>query len=386
MANLPWHKRCERERIYEARGMSFEQIGALNMIIDMIYDCGDKLRDDDRFISNLCGCDIRVWRRIKNDLIAMGKVTLDDGFLRHQDASNGVATRLATSVANGKVSRNYRAKLARVSSENNNIGETVDPETMSQSLKSRRKIDSESLQETLSLSYSEAKASVADAPISDQEKAKPKKASCPPTSPSPQANASASDDAAPAKKSMVERVTPETLDATFFRLGKEILGKNAGGRLVRLKDHVGGAARGLEILVRAAKAESPSEFIGGVMRNKTEFGNGKRGNRDDDRFNGNKVVQPKNQTPEQRAFDEKVKADFAMTDDERHEKHIRENPEAWAATERKYEAFMAQQEDKRKAKEQQNYGPPPVDAETNRRVQEELAEFRKRLREHNVHH
>jgi uncharacterized protein YdaU (DUF1376 family) len=71
-------------------GMNLEQIGAYNLIIDLLYSRDGLVPDDDDEISRILHIDPRVWKRVKGELLAMGKIrTTIDGML---DA-NGVANR-----------------------------------------------------------------------------------------------------------------------------------------------------------------------------------------------------------------------------------------------------------------------------------------------------
>jgi uncharacterized protein YdaU (DUF1376 family) len=71
-------------------GMTFEQIGIYTLIIDLLYSRDGLVPDDDAAMIATLHADPRVWRRVKAELIALGKIrTTTDGML---DA-NGVANR-----------------------------------------------------------------------------------------------------------------------------------------------------------------------------------------------------------------------------------------------------------------------------------------------------
>lgn len=55
------------------------------------------------------------------------------------------------------------------------------------------------------------------------------------------------------------------LDVLFYRDGKQILGKSAGGQLTRLKQ-LFGLGRALEIIHIAKTKENPKEYVGGVLK------------------------------------------------------------------------------------------------------------------------
>src|SRR5215469_15857876 len=59
--------------------LTLEQIGAYNLIIDLLYARDGIVFDDDAKIAHMLHRDVRTWRRLKHELMAAGKmrVTLD---------------------------------------------------------------------------------------------------------------------------------------------------------------------------------------------------------------------------------------------------------------------------------------------------------------------
>ena len=71
-------------------GLTLEQIGAYNLIIDRLYALDGLLPDDDAAIARAFHVDIRQWKRVKAELLVKGKIRITtDGML---DA-NGVRSR-----------------------------------------------------------------------------------------------------------------------------------------------------------------------------------------------------------------------------------------------------------------------------------------------------
>lgn len=63
---------------------------------------------------------------------------------------------------------------------------------------------------------------------------------------------------------------PETDDHRLYRRGKEVLGKNSGGVITKLKAKYGGdCRRALHAIENAALAENANEYIGGVLKGGT---------------------------------------------------------------------------------------------------------------------
>ena len=100
-------------------GMTLEQIGAYTLIIDRLYALDGVMPDDDVEMAHALHLDPRLWHRIKNELMAKGKIRVTiDGML---DA-NGVRSRLL--VANmrstsAKHAADVRWRNYRKTKENN---------------------------------------------------------------------------------------------------------------------------------------------------------------------------------------------------------------------------------------------------------------------------
>lgn len=97
---IQWYPRDPASELEAAAQLTLEERGALGTVIDLIYARANDLRDDDRFIAGHCGCDVRVWRRIKARLLALGRLyvkTDEAGGARlcNTEADDGVAKALA---------------------------------------------------------------------------------------------------------------------------------------------------------------------------------------------------------------------------------------------------------------------------------------------------
>lgn len=73
-----WHI---EDYVQGTKGMALETEGAYIRFLMRLYRRGKPLPDDDRFMSIVMGLSIRVWKRIKGSLIAIGKIVLRSGCL-----------------------------------------------------------------------------------------------------------------------------------------------------------------------------------------------------------------------------------------------------------------------------------------------------------------
>src|SRR5688572_10031145 len=95
-----------------ARGLSFEERGALDAVLDLIYLNDGAVADDEDYIIKCLGCDIRPWRRLRVRLIELGRIYAVDGTLRNARANRECAAALerrAIARAGGLASGRSRA-------------------------------------------------------------------------------------------------------------------------------------------------------------------------------------------------------------------------------------------------------------------------------------
>src|SRR5688572_5594528 len=95
-----------------ARGLSFEERGALDAVLDLIYLNDGAVADDEDYIIKCLGCDIRPWRRLRTRLIEIGRIYAVDGTLRNARADRECAAALerrAIAQAGGIASGRSRA-------------------------------------------------------------------------------------------------------------------------------------------------------------------------------------------------------------------------------------------------------------------------------------
>lgn len=81
-----WYRRCGADFIHGTMALSLEEKGAYSLCLDLIYDRGGPIPDDERWIAGVCGVSARRWRGIRSRLIEAGKLTASDGFLTNARA------------------------------------------------------------------------------------------------------------------------------------------------------------------------------------------------------------------------------------------------------------------------------------------------------------
>lgn len=104
-----WYKRFVENALVGMKALTLEERGAYNTVLDLIYLHGGTLNDDNKFITGWLGVDVRIWKRIKVRLLALGKLRLDGGKLRNDRADvevpkatgRPIATPLATGTSEG---------------------------------------------------------------------------------------------------------------------------------------------------------------------------------------------------------------------------------------------------------------------------------------------
>ena len=131
-------------------GLTLEERGAYNTVLDLIYAHGGAINDDAKFIARNLGCDVRVWKRIRQKLIDLGKLYVDGATLRNHRADAEVqrALRKLAQASKGGISsaskraadhevdptsaelspnfgRTYPPKLVPDSNEISDLGSTI---------------------------------------------------------------------------------------------------------------------------------------------------------------------------------------------------------------------------------------------------------------------
>lgn len=78
---MKFYKRDPDRALAGMAEMNFEQRGAYNSLLDLLYSRDGDVPDDDARVSRMLSCHWRQWARLKAELIALGKVWVEGGKL-----------------------------------------------------------------------------------------------------------------------------------------------------------------------------------------------------------------------------------------------------------------------------------------------------------------
>lgn len=74
MSGNPWHKRYHSDALNGYMSLSLEERGAYSTILDLLYDRGEPILDNERLLAGYLGVSIRKTRAVIEALIAKGKI------------------------------------------------------------------------------------------------------------------------------------------------------------------------------------------------------------------------------------------------------------------------------------------------------------------------
>lgn len=121
-----WHL---GDYITGTQGMSLEHEGAYMRFLVRLYDRGKPFPDDDRFMCTVMGLSLRVWRRIRDTLVTVGKIICRNGSLtnaRFERERQKRAEELRKQVESARKRwENERAKQRRNGEVSQEFGESL---------------------------------------------------------------------------------------------------------------------------------------------------------------------------------------------------------------------------------------------------------------------
>lgn len=79
---MKWYKRDPDAALGGMSVLTLEERGAYNGLLDVLYSCDGIVPDVDEDVARMLTIDVRVWRRLKAQLMARGKVWVEDGMLQ----------------------------------------------------------------------------------------------------------------------------------------------------------------------------------------------------------------------------------------------------------------------------------------------------------------
>ena len=78
MSARPYHKRYHSDALAGFMSLTLEERGAYQTLLDLIYDRGGPILDNERLLAGYMGCSVRKWRLLREQLIEKRKIRLND--------------------------------------------------------------------------------------------------------------------------------------------------------------------------------------------------------------------------------------------------------------------------------------------------------------------
>ena len=123
MNGNPWHKRYHSDALNGYMALSLEERGAYTTLLDMLYDRGEPILDNDRLIAGYMGVSVRKARAMVESLIGKGKIIrTGGGHLTNARFEKERENELKTSrkhAENGSEGGRKSAELSKKAKENN---------------------------------------------------------------------------------------------------------------------------------------------------------------------------------------------------------------------------------------------------------------------------
>lgn len=129
MSALPYHKRYHSDALAGMMPLTLEERGAYNTLLDLIYDRGGPLIDNERLLAGYMNCSIRKWRMIRDELIAKRKISINrDGLITNGRAEKEIENQSKTHrklIEAGSKGGRTRAENEKKDNENNESGQAT---------------------------------------------------------------------------------------------------------------------------------------------------------------------------------------------------------------------------------------------------------------------
>jgi uncharacterized protein YdaU (DUF1376 family) len=90
MGTLKWYKRDPRAALIGMMGLTLEECGAYNKLLDLIYIHDGAVADDANYLCRTLNCTPRTWKRIKARLLDTGKIYIHNSHIRNERADDEV--------------------------------------------------------------------------------------------------------------------------------------------------------------------------------------------------------------------------------------------------------------------------------------------------------
>lgn len=97
MSALPYHKRYHSDALAGFMALTLEERGAYQTLLDMMYDRGGPLIDNERLLAGYMNCSVRKWVQLRQILIQKGKITINrDGMICNNRARKEIENQSKT--------------------------------------------------------------------------------------------------------------------------------------------------------------------------------------------------------------------------------------------------------------------------------------------------
>lgn len=126
MSERPWHKRYHSDALSGFIVLSLEERGAFQTLLDLMYDRGGPMPDNDGLLARYMGVSIRKWKSLRESLIGLGKIREEGGFLVNDRAISEIENASKTSrklAENGAKGGRKKHENSKKDNENNESDE-----------------------------------------------------------------------------------------------------------------------------------------------------------------------------------------------------------------------------------------------------------------------
>lgn len=125
MSDRPWHKRYHGDALTGFMVLTLEERGAYQTLLDLMYDAGGPIPDNENVLARYMGVSIRKWRSIRHALVEVhSKISVDDtGRLTNARVISEVENAAKTSRKNSENATKPKRKNREVGKNDNKNNE-----------------------------------------------------------------------------------------------------------------------------------------------------------------------------------------------------------------------------------------------------------------------
>ncbi|WP_454888682.1 DUF1376 domain-containing protein [Sphingobium indicum] len=123
-----WHKRYHSDALTGFMSLTLEERGAFQTILDLIYDRGGPITNNDRLLAGYMGVSLRKWAAIRDALTSKGKIAIEDGHITNRRAIFEIEKAAKTSrnhAENGSKGGRKSGEIRKKSNEINGTNEAA---------------------------------------------------------------------------------------------------------------------------------------------------------------------------------------------------------------------------------------------------------------------